>query len=133
MPSFRWDPEEDVRYALLAGDPTDSSSQLGTQHGANRLAAIGLGAISLAPQVRAGRVRPAIAGGVSGPDGFSFNWPVWRGPASLAAIRALLVHPDLAEPGALAYLDIDHVLVARRFSVGKFMNFSRGRPATYRR
>jgi hypothetical protein len=31
--SFRWDPEEDVRYALMAGDPTDSAYKTGTQHG----------------------------------------------------------------------------------------------------
>ncbi|MCC7009766.1 MAG: hypothetical protein IT184_13250 [Acidobacteria bacterium] len=126
--SFRWDPEEDVRYALMPGDPTDTAYQGGTQHGANRLAAIGLSELTLAPQVWRGRVRARIIGGTSNANGFVFAWPIWRAPATLAAIRALLAHPGLTVPGALAYLGVDHVLVARRISVGKFMNFSRARP-----
>ncbi len=127
--SFRWDPEEDVRYALLAGDPTDPAYKGGTQHGANRLAAVGLAAIPLVPETRAGRVRPAIVGGSFGQDGFSFAWPIWSHPATLSAIRALLAHPDLHKAGGLTHLGVDHLLVARRISVGKFMNFTRARPA----
>jgi hypothetical protein len=126
--SFRWDPEEDVRYALMAGDPTDAAYKTGTQHGANRLAAIGVGALTLVPEIRFGRVRPSIVGGASGANGFSFAWPIWREPVTLSVVRALLAHPDLREIDSLAYLGVDHVLVARRISVGKFMNFSRARP-----
>jgi hypothetical protein len=125
-PSFRWDPEEDIRYALMAGDPTDSAYKGGTQHGANRLGAIGLGVLTLVPETRAGRVRPSIIGGAS-ERGFSFAWPIWRERATLAAIRALLGHPKLREPGALAHLAVVDVVVARRISVGKFMNFTRAR------
>lgn len=127
-PSFRWDPEEDVRYALMAGDPTDKAYKTGTQHGANRLAAIGLGVLTLVPEMRAGRVRPGVTGGARAAGGFSFAWPIWREPATLTAIRALLAHPGLRETDALAHLGVDHVMVARRISVGKFMNFSRARP-----
>jgi hypothetical protein len=127
--SFRWDPEEDVRYALMAGDPTDPAYKARTQHGANRLAAVGLAMLTVVPEVRAGRVRPVVTGGLSGADGFSFDWPIWRDPATLTGIRALLSHPNLREPGALQHLGVDHVLVARRISVGKFMNFSRARPS----
>lgn len=127
-PSFRWDPDEDVRYALMAGDPTDAAYKTATQHGANRLAAVGLAAITLVPEMRAGRVRPSIVGGLSGADGFSFAWPIWREPATLCSIRALLAHPDLRGPPALAHLGVDHVMITRRISVGKFMNFSRARP-----
>lgn len=126
--SFRWDPDEDVRYALMAGDPTDAAYKAGTQHGANRLAAIGLAALTLVPEMRAGRVRPSIIGGASGAGGFSFAWPIWREPATLSAIRALLAHPDLRRRGALDHLGVDHVVVARRIPVGKFTNFSRARP-----
>ena len=80
--SFRWDPEEDVRYALMAGDPTDPAYKSGAQHGANRLAAVGLAALTLVPEMRAGRVRPTIIGGASGDEGFSFAWPIWRHPAT---------------------------------------------------
>lgn len=122
--SFRWDPEEDVRYALMAGNPTDPAYKLGTQHGANRLAAVGLAALTLAPETRAGRVRPTLPGG-AWKDGFSFAWPVWRDPAGLSAIRALLGHPDLREPDGLSHLGVEHVFTARRIPVGKFMNFTR--------
>ena len=48
MPSFRWDPHEDVRYALRAADPTTTAStKETTQHGANRLAAVGLTALTV--------------------------------------------------------------------------------------
>ena len=126
--SFRWDPEDDARYALMAGDPTDTAYKTGTQHGANRLAAIGLGVLTLAPEIRAERVRPGTIGGTRAAGGFSFAWPIWREPATLTAIRALLAHPELREIDALAHLGVDHVMVARRISVGKFMNFSRARP-----
>jgi hypothetical protein len=123
-PSFRWDPAEDVRYALLAGDPTDAAYKAGTQHGANRLAAIGLSVLSAAPVTRNGRVRCAIPGGQSGADGFSLAWPITNIPVSLDAMRALLLHPDLRKPGALAYAGVSCVYESRRISVGKFMNFT---------
>ena len=126
--SFRWDPEEDVRYALMAGDPTDTAYKTGTQHGANRFAAVALSLLPVVPEERAGRVRPIIAGGAFASNGFSFAWPIWRAPATLAAIRALLAHPRLREVGALEHLGVEHVFVARRISVGKFMNFTRARP-----
>lgn len=118
--SFRWDPVEDVRYALMPGDPTDSVYKNGTQHGANRLATIGLAALTLAPDQRAGRARPTILGGRGSEDGFSFSWPIWSAPISLPAIRALLAHP-----GQLA--EVMGRYTSKRISVGKFMNFTRGR------
>jgi len=124
--SFRWDPAEDVRYALMFGDPSNASNKEGTQHGANRLAALGLAVFTAAPAQRGGQVRLAIPGG-AWDGGFSLAWPIWREPASLDAIRALLAHPDLRKPGALAHLGLDHVRVTRRHSVGKFMNFSPAR------
>lgn len=130
--SFRWDPEEDVRYALRPGDPTDSAYKPATQHGANRLAAVALAVLTLAPETRAGRVRPSIIGGHAGAGGFRFAWPIWREPATLAAVVALLAAPDLIEAGALSYLGVERVMVAHRISVGKFMNMSRGRPVAGR-
>src|SRR5690606_5694932 len=127
-PSFRWDPEEDVRYALMAGDPTNASYKGGTQHGANRLAIVGLAAFTVVPERRLGRVRPSVIGGAFDSTGFSVAWPIWRDPASFACIRALLAHPDLRSPDRLRHLSVDHVVVARRISVGKFMNFARARP-----
>jgi hypothetical protein len=123
--SFRWDPEEDVRYALMAGDPTDQTYKYGTQHGANRLAAVGLAALTVVPETRAGRIRPSVLGGSFGRHGFSFTWPIWKEPATLSAIRSMLGHPDLLKVNGLSHLGVDHALTAKRISVGKFMNFTR--------
>jgi hypothetical protein len=125
--SFRWDPEEDVRYALMAGNPTDPAYKQGTQHGANRLAALGVGALTGAPVTRGRTVRLGVLGGEHD-RGFSLAWPVWRDATSLASIRALLSHPELRVPGALAHLGVEWVVEARRISVGKFMNFGRAQP-----
>jgi hypothetical protein len=125
--SFRWDPGEATRYALMAGDPSEAKHKEGTQHGANRLAAIGLSTLPVAPEQRGGQVRLGIPGGGRN-NGFSFAWPIWRDPIGLAAVRALLAHPDLREPAALDRFGVDHVREARRISVGKFMNFTAARP-----
>jgi hypothetical protein len=53
-PSFRWDPAEDVRYALQAEDPSSQKST--TQHGANRLAALALPILTATPASRGERV-----------------------------------------------------------------------------
>jgi hypothetical protein len=125
--AFRWDPEEDVRYALMAGNPTDNAYKGGTQHGANCLAIAGMATLTVVPQNRAGRVRPTVIGGAYSREGFSFAWPIWRGPLSLPTIRSLLAHPEIRKPNALAYLGVDHVRITRRISVGKFMNFTHAR------
>src|SRR5690606_14725459 len=105
--SFRWDPEEDVRYALMAGGPTVETYKGGTQHGANRLAAVGLATLSVVPSLRAGKVRLAVLGGSYEPVGFTFAWPIWRDPATLSAIRTLLAHPNLRESHGLAHLGVE--------------------------
>ena len=129
--SFRWDPNEDVRYALRAHNPTDSKTKETTQHGANRLAAVGLSLLTVAPRRRAGEVRLAVLGGQrDSRGGFVFQWPIWRAPISLAAIRALLGHSGLGSHSKLAVLGVVEVRQARRISAGKFMNFTRAEPTS---
>ena len=126
MPSFRWDPHEDVRYALRATDPTTLSTRETTQHGANRLAAVGLTALTVVPERRAGKARLGILGGGRDPDGaFSFTWPLWRDPISLVTIRALLGHPGLDNPTTRVELGVVDRLRTRRVSFGRYMNFTR--------
>ena len=109
--------------AKAISDP--SGDKATTQHGANRLAAIGLSALTVAPAQRLDRVRLQVIGGSTGRE-FAFCWPIWREPASLATIRALLSYPDLDKgQEALAYFGVVQVRRARRISVGKFMNFTR--------
>ena len=129
--SFRWDPNEDVRYALRARDPTDVATKETTQHGANRLAAVGLSALTVAPRSRFGQVRLVMLGGRREADGsFVFRWPIWRAPISFACIRALLGHPDLGSRETLAALGLVEVRRARRISAGKFMNVTRASQET---
>jgi hypothetical protein len=116
-----------VRYALRADDPSGAKST--TQHGANRLAALGLPALTVTPTRRGERVRLQAVGGSVERAEFVFLWPIWRNPASLAAIRALLSHPKLADgPSGLGHLGVVEVRRARRVAVGKFMNFTRAEP-----
>ena len=125
--SFRWDPHEDVRHALRARDPTDAKTKETTQHGANRLAAVGLSVFTVVPRHRNGRVQLALVGGGREPDGtHTLSWPIWREPVGLAGIRALLGHPHLDDPGTRASLGVVERRQARRISSGKFMNVTRG-------
>ena len=123
--SFRWDPHEDVRYALRATDPTDSKTRETTQHGANRLAAIGLAALTVAPRLRGGAVRLSVLGGAWERSSFAFTWPIWRHPISLAALRSLLGHDGLRRSATRDALGVVELRRARRISVGKYMNFTR--------
>ena len=127
--SFRWDPHEDVRYALRAKDPTDARTKEKTQHGANRLAAVGLSALTVVPRSsRAGGTQLGVLGGSRERNGYFFTWPIWRHPISLTAIRALLSHPRLDDPAARDAFGIVERRRARRISVGKFMNVTRAEP-----
>ena len=129
MPSFRWDPHEDVRYALRATrrrpDHPEHQGET-TQHGANRLTAVGLTALTVVPERRAGKARLGILGGGRDPDcAFTFTWPLWRDPISLVTIRALLGHPGLDNPTTRVELGIVDRLRTRRVSFGRYMNFTR--------
>ncbi len=122
--SFRWDPHEDVRHALRATDPTDSKAKETTQHGANRLAAVGLSVLTVAPRRRSGEARLEVIGGSRDESGsFIFTWPIWREPVSLATIRSLLSYRRLEDH--LDRLGIFDLRRARRISSGKYMNFTR--------
>lgn len=124
--SFRWDPHEDVRHALRATDPTDSKGKETTQHGANRLAAVGLSVLTVAPRRRSGDVRLEVIGGSRDEIGrFLFTWPIWRDPVSLATIRSLLGYRRLEDEVNRTALGIFDLLRTRRISAGKFMNFTR--------
>ena len=130
--SFRWDPAEDVRYAYRANDPTKAKTKATTQHGANRLAAIGTSVLTVVPR-RLGRdVGLVVRGGPRRDRRFTFEWPIWRHPVSLAGVKTLLTHPRLNEPGVRSALGVTEVRRTRRISVAKNMNFSRAVPVQTR-
>ena len=132
--SFRWDHREDVRYALRAHDPTDSATKETTQHGANRLAAIGLHVLTVVPRASpSSPSRLGVRGGARDSHGrFMFVWPIWRHPLSLASVCVLLDHPELDDEFLEASLGIAELRRATRFSNGKFMNFSKGEAVALR-
>lgn len=121
---FRWDPEDDQRYALRFGNPSKAGAA-NTEDGANRLATLGFLSFPSVPAFR------ATTRGVSrGTDGLSFVWPVWSTPLSRSGIESLLSHPALIE-GNLAWLKsfgVVEIYHARRVSNGKFMNVARASP-----
>lgn len=128
-PSFRWDYNEDVRYALRARSPTDRSTKETTQHGANRLATIGFSVLTVVPVSRSGRVQLAVLGGRRDDRGnFVLRWPIWRDPVSLAAIRTMLSHPGLWSHDLPASLGIAEIRETRRISSGRYMNFTMAQP-----
>lgn len=123
--SFRWDPIEDRRYALRAVDPSTDPS--GTQHGANRLAAVGLPTLSGAPIVRKRETRFLNRATSYGEDGgIDVTWPLWNRPARLMGIQALLSHPLLMakkeSTDAPRSIGVFALYRADRISVGKYFN-----------
>lgn len=126
---FRWDPAEDRRYALRALNP--STDKATTQHGANVLAAIALPLLAVVPIRRRGETRvlaPMTRYGIGGQ--IEFTWPVWTGQARLAAVLALMQHPELASesPRAAKIPQTAVLMRARRISVGKYFNVTPGAP-----
>lgn len=126
---FRWDPAEDRRYALRALDP--SSDAATTQHGANRLAAIGIPLLTAVPTGRRGTAAIASRGFSRGRDREArFTWPIWAEPRSLAGILALLDLPQLHtdEPNfeIMRTHGIEVLYRSRRIANGYFANFTRG-------
>jgi hypothetical protein len=127
--AFRWDPEEDQRYALRFGDPSDAGAAP-TVHGANRLAAIGFLSFPCMPGARS-MTTPGVARDA---DGVQFMWPVWTVPLSRHAIEKLLTHPDLIalRVGKLRPFGVVEIFRARRIANGKFMNVTRAAPVSER-
>lgn len=116
-PSFRWDPLEDRRYALLAGNPSDSRHKIGTVAGANRLAVVGLAShigMPVGRRFRASGVSVLRRGRRRVTE---FWWPTPTSPSELVTLeRLLLGHGS------------DSVMRATRISNGKFMSVSQAVP-----
>lgn len=123
--SFRWDPVEDVRYAYRADDPSNRSHKQRTEHGANRLAAVGLASMTVVPRRAGLNTRLRVRGGNRPRRPVTVSWPIWREPVSRVGIEAMLSHPSLESPHTAASLGVVEVRRAARISVGKFMNFTR--------
>lgn len=123
--SFRWDPVEDVRYAYRADDPSNRSTKQRTEHGANRLASVGLASLTVVPRRVGLHTRLGVRGGRRSRRQFTVRWPIWRDPISRVSIEAMLSHPALETAHTAAAFGVAEVRQAARISVGKFMNFTR--------
>ncbi len=122
--SFRWDPQEDRRYALRFDNPSGDKAL--TVHGANRLAALALPLLTAVPIRERGEVRLSAVMTRWEAGGFVVRWPVWSYPATLAAVRRMLAGCGVEERAA--GLRLARVYRAQRINVGKFFNFSRATP-----
>lgn len=117
-PALRWDPHDYRPHALRANDPSDDP--ILTMRGANRLA---IEALPLFPAVPSGR--GLITTGFSGVE---ITWPIWEAPADLGTVRSLVGLSELQAAGsnrsALSARGVRQVYRSRRFTEGKFRNFS---------
>jgi hypothetical protein len=121
--SLRWDPIEDVRYALRWNDPSKKS--IGAELGATALATESL---ALFPVVPTGSV--ARTTGFRDEDSTQyFTWPIWQAPLDPDTIRTLLSLPDLhvSTPDVVGLLarGVVQVFRSRRFAPNQYYkNFS---------
>jgi hypothetical protein len=134
--SFRWDFREDRRYALRDLDP--SSDPPTTEHGANRLAILGLLSFQCAPIVvpRSNRVDLATRGFSRGSRDRRqrVTWPIWKLPATRRAIETMMDQPALAQDvpsfDTLEPFSIQQLRRVTRLVNGKFINFGRAEAIT---
>lgn len=129
--TLRWDPVDDVRYALRArnpsGDPVRTTG--GSVLGANRLAIEALPMFPTAP----GRDRVITTGfqGERASNTF-FRWPIWTHAASVDVVRSLLALSDLQanslDRKLLSHRGVAEVFQSQRLTVGKVRNFTPGCP-----
>jgi hypothetical protein len=133
--TLRWDPNDDVRYALRwrnpSGDP--ERKKRGSMLGANALA---VHALPLFPTAPIGS-RLATTGFSRFAGQVAWTWPIWEAPAALSVVRSLLSllelqHPSPLKDEARASLlrrGISEVYRTRRITIGKFRNFTPAEPA----
>jgi hypothetical protein len=124
-PSLRWDPADYRPHALRAEDP--SGDPIKTMRGANRLA---IEALPLFPTVPIGRRLRTVA--FQDRNGETeVTWPIWSEPLRVETVASLLAFEEIQsgeiQRGArssLARRNIAQVFRAKRFTDGKYRNFS---------
>jgi len=130
--AMRWDPMDDVRYALRwrnsSGDPERRKS--GAVWGANRLAIEALPLLPTAPVK--GRLETTGFTQRKG-RGVVWTWPIWTELIGLDAVRSLVTLAELQEDApdrcALSAMGIAEVYRSQRITQGKYRNFTPAQPA----
>lgn len=127
---MRWDPVDDIRYALRWNNPSGDNSRntQGSVWGGNRLAIEALPLFPTQPNKR-----ELLTTGFSKRNrATELSWPVWSPPIRLSEARSLLAlaqlqedQPDYTE---LSDMGIEEVFRCQRITQGKFRNFSTAKP-----
>lgn len=126
--TMRWDPRDDVRYALRwrdsSGDP--ERKRAGTMWGANRLA---IEALPLFPTMPLSAVELGTVGFTfRRGDGTAWTWPVWEAHCSVDMVKTLLALPQLqaSQPPRelLSRLGVAEVFRSWRIRQGKYRNLT---------
>lgn len=95
LPSFRWDPLDDRRYALRWKNPTKKSTDdLGTVVAANGLA---VEALAMLPVFVVGRYARTTAFHRNAERRNNFSWPIWNRPVGVDTVRSLLSLKELTD------------------------------------
>ncbi len=130
--SLRWDPMDDIRYALRWDNPKgDKNRKLsGSMWGANRLA---IEALPMLPTIPV-KTRLETTGFTQHKgQGTIWSWPLWNTPIGLDEIRSLLSHPMLMnetpDRHALLAIGVMEIYRCRRITQGKYRNFTPAQPA----
>jgi len=130
--TMRWDPIDDVRYALRwrnpSGDPERKSG--GSVWGANRLAVEALPLFPTAP----GQKGLSTTGFTERPRrGTFWTWPIWTALVGIDVVRSLLALKELQDSkpsrDRLIPRSIVEVYRSQRITQGKYRNFTYGVPA----
>lgn len=119
-PSMRWDPNDYRPHALRADDP--ATDPIKTVRGANRLAVEALPCFPAMPTTGGLRTTAFDAE-------VRITWPIWAPPLSLSTACSLIAlgefeRPDRSEMQARG---VTQLFRARRFTEGKYRNFSPAR------
>lgn len=125
--TMRWDPLDDIRYALQwrnpSGDP--ARKKRGSMVGANRLA---IEALPLFPTAPVGtRLLTTGFTGLTSRSTF-WTWPIWDCRASVEVTRSILALDELQAKrpprDELARCGIVEIFRSRRLTIGKLRNFA---------
>lgn len=129
--TLRWDPQDDVRYALRWNNPSGDRERerCGSMLGANALAIHGL---PLFPALPVGKRLVTTGFRGTGSRDTAWTWPIWEPPVPLDVVRSMLALSELQEDSPprdeLARRGIGEIYRSRRITTGKFRNFTPAQP-----
>jgi hypothetical protein len=129
--TMRWDPADDVRYALQWQNPSGDRNRkvAGCVWGANRLAIEALPLFVTAPKINS---LETTAFTQNRAKGIFLTWPIWESPLSIETLRSLLSLHELQtskpDRNKLKKIGVVEIFRCQRLTQGKFRNFSTAVP-----